>query len=330
MKLFNSPLQIKNLTLKNRFVLPPIDKHEANDGYVSDLLLRDYDERTRNGKTGLLVLEHTYVAESGKVIDGMISTSRDSDIPGLTKLAKVIHKNDTPVIVEINHGGSACSSRITGHTVVGPSRVPNPVPWAQTDFTPSEISYFEIREIIQQFADAAKRVKEAGFDGVVIHAAHLYLLSQFYSPIFNKRTDLYNGQTLDGRIRLHLEIIKAVKDAVGPDYLVGIRFGACDYMRGGATVSDGVEAAKRFESAGIDLIDISSNTDWRKADDTQPGYFRKASHAVRDVVSVPVILTGGITTGEQAEQLLQNGDADLIGVGRATMKDPNWVLKNME
>lgn len=186
----------------------------------------------------------------------------------------------------------------------------------------------DIDRVIQCFADAAVRAKKSGFDGVEIHSAHGYLLNQFYSPLTNKRTDEYTVSTIEGRTRLHTQIIKKVREAVGTDFILALRFGACDYMEGGSELKDIPTASKIFEQSGIDLLDISGgHCIYTIKGKTQPGWFSELSIAAKQDVTIPVMLTGGIKTGADAEKLLEENATDLIGVGRSMMKDAEWAQK---
>ena len=228
--------------------------------------------------------------------------------------------------MQINHAGSATDNKITGVDIVGPSAVPNP----RTGNLPRELTEKEINEVIESFKDAALRVKNAGFDGVEIHSAHGYLLNQFFSPLSNKRIDQYGGDVL-GRIKIHLEIIKAVRNAVGDSYPILLRLGASDYMEGGSTIEDSKIAALAFEKAGVDILDISGGfCGYTVPGSKVQGYFSSLTEGIKEVVSIPVILTGGITEAQAAEKLLLEGKADLIGVGRAIYKDSKWAQDAIE
>lgn len=335
MSILNTSIIINNLKLENRLVMPPMATAKSeDDGAVTEQLCNYYVEKSAGGYIGLIITEYSYISQQGKACKGQLSISKDEDIEGLRKLTAIIHNKNTKVFAQINHAGSGTKEDTTGVTVVGPSVVINPFLSKASEperFLPKEITIEEIKKVVADFAAAAIRVKKAGFDGVEIHAAHGYLLNQFYSPITNKRTDQYNGNAIHGRIRLHLEVISAVREAVGDDYPVAIRFGACDFMPDGSNIEDGVWAAKEFEKAGVDLIDISGGfCGYVPPDANRQGYFDVVTEEIMKNVSVPVILTGGIVDADAAETLLQEHKADLIGVGRAILKDSSWAKEAMQ
>lgn len=321
------PLVTSKLVLKNRLVMPPMATSRANeDGSVSQETLDYYDEKSRGGALGLIIIEHSYIAKQGQYRRRQPSAADDSMLGGMTRLADVIHRNGPKTVMQINHAGAAASSDITGQEVVGPSAVTSPV--ALGDAVPRSLSRDEIGIIVGQFRAAARRVKAAGFDGVEIHSAHGYLLNQFYSPIANTRTDEYGGD-LPGRIRVHLEVIAAVREEVGDAFPILLRLGACDYREGGSTIEDAVAAAVAFEKAGVDILDISGGLSSYVRPPGHPedeqGYFADVTEAVKSAVTIPVVLTGGITEVQAAERLLAEGKADLIGVGRPILKDSDWA-----
>ena len=319
------PLSHGKLHLKNRLVMPPMATAKADaDGNMTDELLAYYDEKSRGGALGLVITEHCYITKQGMNRAGQPSIADDGTIEGWRRMTEVFHRNGAKAVMQINHSGGACSSEATGFEVVAPSDVPSPSGRGET---PRPLTHAEIDTIVEEFAAAARRVKQAGFDGVEIHGAHGYLLNQFFSPLTNKRTDEYGGD-VSGRIRMHLEVIAAVRSAVGEEFPILLRLGARDYAEGGASIEDSTAAAVAFEGAGVDLLDITGGlTGYVRPGHDEPGYFAELSEAVRSVVSIPVILTGGVTEAEQAEQLLADGKADLIGVGRAILKDSGWALR---
>ncbi|TDT62355.1 NADH:flavin oxidoreductase [Fonticella tunisiensis] len=321
------PLQIGNLTLSNRLVMPPMaTARSKEDGGVSQEILDYYDEKSRGGYISLIIIEHSFISQEGKASKNQLSVADDSVIEGLKKLSEVIHKNGSKTIMQINHAGSAATEEVTGKTPVGPSAVSNP----RKGTIPHELNKDEIKGIVKAFGDAARRVKEAGFDGVEIHSAHGYFLNQFLSPLTNKRTDEYGGN-IHNRIRIHLEVIKAVRESVGEDFPVFLRLGASDYREGGTTIEDSIIASKEFERAGVDVIDVSGGfCGYVIPGNSEQGYFSPLTEAIKKEVSIPVILTGGITDAKAAERLLEEGKADLIGVGRAIYNNSNWAKEAIE
>lgn len=320
-------IKINNLELKNRIVMPPIATYQStDDGKVTEKLLEYYGARAAGGNIGMITTEHSYITQQGKAKPRQLSIAEDSDVEGLKGLTSACQQNGTKVFAQINHAGSAALSTVTGLKTVSASRVIHPTFSGRDDAElPAELTKDEIEEIVKAFAAAAGRAKAAGYDGVEIHSAHSYLLNQFYSPLTNKREDEYGG-TLENRIRIHLQVIEAVRAEVGSDYPISIRLGGCDYMEGGSTIADAAEASKAFEAAGVDMISLSGGMCGYVVEGRDyPGYFKDMSFAVKKVVNIPVLLTGGIKTGEDVEALLGEGAGDLIGVGRELMKNANWA-----
>lgn len=327
MKLLNTPVRIGGIELKNRIVMPPMATEKSEGGGVSEALCRYYDEKTRNGAIGLVITEHCFVRPDGKASPRQLSIASDADVEGLSRLAAAIHANGAKAFAQISHAGAAAKAEVTGCLPIGPSAVPSP---RAPGSTPREMDVTEIREIVSAFAQAAARAKRAGFDGVEIHSAHGYLLDQFYSPLTNHRGDEYGG-SLENRLRIHREVLAAVREAVGADFPVALRLGACDYMDGGATAEDGARAAVLLERAGVDLLDVSGGfCGYVNPNCREQGYFRELTEAMKREVSLPVVLTGGIVDPAAAERLLEEGAADLIGVGRAILKDSHWAKRAIE
>ncbi|MDQ7094934.1 NADH:flavin oxidoreductase [Desulfosporosinus sp. PR] len=318
------PLHIGALELRNRLVMPPMATAKASpQGEVNQALLDYYAEKSQGGYISLIIIEHSFIHETGKASAGQLSSASDRMIDGLRALAKKIHQNGSKTVLQINHAGSSAGEDIIGTTPVGPSAVVNPRKGG--DSLPRELTRPEINQVVQYFQDAARRSKEAGFDGVEIHSAHGYLLNQFFSPLTNRRTDEYGGN-VHNRIRIHLEIIEAVRGVVGQDFPVLLRLGACDYREGGVTSEDSLIAAKEFAKAGIDCLDVSGGfSGYQVPGLSGQGYFAPLTEALKRVITIPVILTGGITDSFAAEQLLTEGKADLIGVGRAILADSQWA-----
>lgn len=324
------PITINHLSLKNRLVMPPMATSQTEDGTVNEKLLDYYGEKSAGGYIGLVITEHSYVNPQGRANPGQMSIACDSNIDGLKRLVQVIHQNGTKVLAQINHAGSAASRKVTGMETISASAVLHEGMLGRNGELPQEMTKGQIEQTIKDFAAAARRAREAGYDGVEIHAAHGYLLNQFYSPLTNKREDEYGAAAMGGRLRIHKEIIQAVRAEVGEDYLLAVRLGGCDYTEGGSTIEDSVEASVLLESYGIDLLDISGGMNgYIIPGNKEPGYFSDMSERIKEEVTVPVILTGGVRDWGSAENLLKEGKADLIGVGRAILKDSLWPEKMM-
>lgn len=316
-------IKAKNIDFKNRIIMPPMATAKADEnGHISQELLDYYEEKTSHGLFSLVIVEHNFVDPLGKASGRQVSIADDSSIEGLKKLANLIKDNGSKAVVQINHAGSAAIEKIISQRPVGPSEIKNP---SQKDTElPRELTIDEIKEIENRFADAALRVKKAGFDGVEIHSAHGYLLNQFLSPLTNKREDEYGGD-INGRIKIHLEIIKKIREKVGEDYPIFLWLGAGDGKEAGLSQTDAVYAAKTFEKQGVDVLDISGGMCLYFSDDDYPGFFDYLSKPIYDEVDIPVILTGGVKAGKDIEDILERDVCDLVGVGRAVFKDSNWI-----
>ena len=325
MRILDTNIKIGNLEVKNRLVMPPMAISKADErGMATDPTFAYYNEKSAGGYIGLLIVEHSYVSPEGKAHKGQLSISKDEDLAGLERIVSIVHNNGTRIMAQINHAGAAAMPSENGLELLSASAV------RVKNDTPKAMDQADIEKVIADFTKAALRAKKAGFDGVEIHSAHGYLLNQFYSPLTNRRDDAYTGSTMDGRIRLHLEIIQSIRAAVGSDYPLALRLGACDYMEGGSTIADSVLAAKAFEQAGIDLMDLSGGLcGYVNPTSKEQGYFGEISKAVKENVSIPVILTGGVVDAEAAERLLEEKKADLIGVGRAILKNSAWARNAM-
>lgn len=319
--MLRDPITINSLTLRNRLVMPPMATGRADGGCPTEELEHYYGLRARG--TGLIIVEHEYVSREGMAHSTQLSMAEDSVIPAYRRLTDAIHAEGCAVFAQISHAGAA--ARDSGLPAIGPSAVSvsERIPALQ------EMTAEDIRRVTDCFAGAALRAKAAGFDGVEVHSAHGYLLNQFYSPLTNRRTDAYRGDTLEGRTRLHTEVLCAVREAVGEDYPLAIRFGACDYREGGSRIGEIPAACRIFAEAGADLIDISGGfCGFTLPGRTEAGWFAELSRPAREA-GVPVLLTGGVTTVQQAEDLLQAGAADLIGVGRALLKNADWAVQEL-
>ncbi len=317
------PLTIKGLHLQNRLVMPPMGTDLATlNGGVTERHLAYYGPRARG--IGLVIVEHSYVDKGGRYTATQIGIHDDALLPGLTRLVDVIHGSGAPAAIQINHSGGKCIESVCGQQPVGPS----PLTYWKEPTRGLDTS--EIKDLVHKFGAAAARAKAVGFDAVEIHAAHGWLLNEFASPLTNTRTDEYGGR-LENRFRFPFEVIREVRSQVGDNYPVLFRLGADDFTPGGLTLAESLQMAPLIVTAGIDAMDISSGLcGIYHPTNKMPGFFVPMAAAMKKVLSIPVIGVGGITTSEQANRFVREEQVDLIAVGRALMKDPDWGVNALQ
>jgi len=324
------PISLGGMKLRNRLVMPPMVTNLATgEGYVTEQTIGYYEERAKGG-VGLIIVEANCIdSPIGKLASYQLVIDDDRFIEGLSKLARAIKSHGAAAAVQLHHAGGATSARVTGLQPVGPSAVTYP-----NGETPRELTRSGISEIVQRFANAAGRAKKAGFDGVEIHGAHNYLVSQFLSAAFNQRQDEYGG-SLANRARFLLEIVKATRAVVGASYPVWCRLSGKEYgVPGGITIEETQEVARMLEKAGLVALHISAFTTGRDprhlpAAAQPPGSLVRFAEAVKKVVSIPVITVGRIDP-VLGEKILAEGKADLIAIGRGLIADPYLPRKAAE
>ncbi|MEN2986199.1 MAG: NADH:flavin oxidoreductase [Thermodesulfovibrionaceae bacterium] len=335
MKLF-SPFRIKSIKMSNRIVRSATyEKMADEDGFVTEQLTDLYIKLAKGG-VGLIITGNTLVHVSGRSAPKMLCIHNDFYIEGLKKLTEAIHKVGSQIVIQLTHGGRQCSRLfLGGRDPVAPSAVYEPV----FKVMPRELTNEEIWELIESFGKAAKRAKEAGFDGVQLHGAHGYLINQFLSPYTNKRKDYWGG---DEERRFHFleEVYLNIRDNVGYDYPIMIKLNACDFIEGGLTLEESLRIAKRLESLGIDAIEISGGIVESKPElrpvrvgidsPDKEAYFREFSREFKKNLKTPIILVGGIRSRAVAEDILQKEDADLISLSRPLIREPNLPKKWMK
>jgi 2,4-dienoyl-CoA reductase-like NADH-dependent reductase (Old Yellow Enzyme family) len=294
------------------------------EGYVTDEFVKHYTDRAVG--PGLIIIEHAYIAESGR-LSPQLGVCDDKFVEGLSMLTDALHAKGTQVVLQISHAGCMSSAEIIGTTPTAPSAVKNPRN-AKAE-TPRALEKEEIDDIVVAFANAAERVVTSGFDGVEIHNAHGFLLSEFTSPLMNKRNDEYGG-TLQNRIRLSLRIVEETRRRVG-DYPIFCRFGVEDMLPNGLMVSEGIQMASLLAEAGVDVLDVTGGMGGAiKPGATEQGFFIPQAEAVKKTVNVPVIGVGGIVTAEFADEVIRKERVDLVAVGRAMLKNPLWAKKALK
>ncbi len=319
------PIIINGMEVKNRIFMPAMHLNMAGNYAVSDRLVDFYVERARGG-AGMITVGYATVDErSGN--PGNIGAHKDLYIPGLTRLATAIRDNGARSSVQLNHAGRYNHSMLMG----GKQPVaPSPIASRLTRETPHELDIAEIEEIISRFAQAAGRVKEAGFDAVEILSGTGYLISEFLSPLTNKRDDRYGGD-FEGRIRFGLEIIAAVRSTVGSDFPLLVRMNGNEFMKGGSNRKELQEYAVRLAEAGVNALCI--NVGWHEAQVPQivtevpRGVFGYLARGIKECVSIPVIASHRINDPDVAREMIADGLCDMVAVGRALIADPYFPEK---
>jgi NADPH2 dehydrogenase len=319
-----TPLSFHGLVLRNRIVMPPMWSGQATpDGLVTASII-DYHRRRAAAGCGMVIVEHAFVQSRGRHTATQIGVHTEAAVDGLGRLALAIKHEGAAACLQLAHAGSRSSSRVTGSRPIAPSAVRHP--YEPEGDVPEAMAGPMFAEVIQAFGDAAARARAAGFQAVEIHAAHGFLLSQFLSPLTNRRTDGYGGPVED-RCRLHLAVLAEVLARVGADYPVFVRLGAHDETPGGLEIADACQAAKRLASAGAALIDVSGGLQGSRGAGKGAAYFVPYAQAIRAAVTVPVMVTGGIGEPNLADRAVREGWADLVGIGRAMLNDPDWAAK---
>ncbi|MCL2256640.1 MAG: NADH:flavin oxidoreductase [Candidatus Bathyarchaeota archaeon] len=317
----SEPLHVKEYTLRNRLVFPPMQSGRADfDGSITPKLVNFYVRRSTH--IGLPIVEHAYIDLMGKIGPKQLGIYADSLIPGYEKLATALHSVGVPAVVQISHAGGVANKKVIHNQPAGPS----------SSGKTRMLEICELDQICQQFAAAAKRAIDAGFDGVELHGAHGYLLNQFFSPLLNKRVDKYGGD-LQKRMRFPLEVSKTVRHQIGPNKLLLYRLGSDDLAPYGIHVEDAIVFAQKLvEIGGVDILDVSGGmcgSNPKQFKHVQ-GYFIPQAMAIKQKVTVPVIGVGGITEPKYANTIIQEEKTDLVAIGRALWKDAQWAQKALE
>lgn len=323
------PLTIKGMTLKNRIVMPPMGTNYGGEfGDFTDEHIKYYELRAKGG-TGLIIIENACVDfPLGSNGTTQIRIDHDRYIPALYKLTETLHRYGTCVSIQINHSGaSAVPGRIEGLQPVSSSTIPSKTGGA----IPRPLTKEEILEIVEKYAQAARRAQIAGFDAVEIHGGHSYLLCQFLSPLYNNRTDEFGG-SIENRARFARLVLERVRQEVGPFFPIMFRISADELIEGGNTLEDSL-AILEYLSQEVDIINVSAavNDSIQYQIDAmhlEDGWRSYMAAAVKEKFADKIIMTtGNIRDPKVAEQILEEGRADLIGMGRGLIADPDWVNK---
>jgi 2,4-dienoyl-CoA reductase-like NADH-dependent reductase (Old Yellow Enzyme family) len=320
-----TPIQFRNVELKNRWVMSPMCMYSCENGIANDFHFVHYGSRSQGG-TGLIMIEATGVEPRGRITNKCMGIWNDEQAEKLQKIVEFIHSNsESKIGIQLANAGRKGStwnniqiSLEEGWETVAPS----PIPYHPTERIPHVLTIDEIKDQVQNFKVAARRAVKAGFNIIEIHGAHGYLIHQFLSPLSNIRTDEYGG-SFENRIRFLLEIVDAVNEELNEDIALFVRISGTEYAENGWSVDNSVELAKVLKEHQVDLIDVSSGGNIHGAKiSVFDGYQVPFASRVRNEADIKTGAVGMITKIEQAESILQKGDADLIFIAREILRNP--------
>lgn len=333
MSILFEPVKIGGMMVKNRFVRSATAERAVDEkGFVTADMLKLY-RRLSEGGVGMLITGHAYVHPTGRTSLHQTAIHTDEYIPRLAELADATHaaSEDCKVIVQISHGGRQVAPDSVSEPIA-----PSAIMDSDTGITPRAMTEAEIEECIDAFAQAARRAREAGFDGVQLHSAHGFLISEFNSPYTNRRADKWGG-SLENRMRFLMEVYKRVRKMVGDDYPVLVKLNTADYLQeGGLTIDESVKIAQALSDAGIDAIETSggmyesveNHGAARKISSIdEEAYFALNAARIKEVVDAPVILVGGLLSVSVMEDVIQKGVADLVSMSRPFIREPELPNK---
>ncbi|QAY68041.1 NADH:flavin oxidoreductase/NADH oxidase [Paenibacillus protaetiae] len=321
--ILNTPFRLNGLELKNRVVMAPMCQYsvDAKDGIPNEWHYVHYISRAAGG-AGLIIMEMTDVEPDGRITDNDLGLWSDEQIPAFARIVKEVHKYGSRIGVQIAHAGRKAQD---AEQPVAPSAIA----FNDSFKTPRALTTAEVKEMIVKFGDAAERAVKAGVDMIELHGAHGYLIHQFQSPRSNKRDDEY-GKDL---ALFGVEVIREVKSRLPEGMPLAIRISAVEYADDGYDIDYGIELARRYKEAGVDVLHVSTGGEGEpgaRKPGNYPGFQVPAARAIREALGVPVIAVGMLEDPLLAEKVLADGDADLIGIGRGLLKDPYWTYHAIE
>jgi 2,4-dienoyl-CoA reductase-like NADH-dependent reductase (Old Yellow Enzyme family) len=321
---------INGMQLTNRFVRSATwEGMAAEDGAVTPKLI-DTMTALAAGGVGLIISSHVYVSPEGQASPWQIGIYKDELIPGLKQMTSAVHAHGGKIVMQLAHAGAFAMEKLTGQPALVVSDFDG-LPASRRH----EIGPQEMQKLITAFAEAARRAQAAGCDGVQLHSAHGYFLSQFLSPLFNRRQDDYGGD-IRQRVKIHKEILQAVRAVVGRNYPILIKINCQDFQEGGLSLEDSLQAGALLAEAGLDALELSGGVlTGGKLSPIRPGidsvakeaYFKEEARAFKKAINIPLIQVGGIRSWEVAEQLVTEGTADYISMSRPFIWEPDLIKR---
>ncbi|MCG6911455.1 MAG: NADH:flavin oxidoreductase [Deltaproteobacteria bacterium] len=335
MKTLHDEVTINGMRLRNRVALPPLTTNYGGpEGVVTDAVVRFLEERSQD--VGLVIVEAAAVRADGRIVPGSLGLWRDEQVTGMARLAATIKQRGAAAVLQISHAGAR------GFPGGGDMQGASPSGFAfRPDVEPVVVNPEQIEQLVADFADAADRAARAGFDGVEIHGAHLYLISQFLSPLTNRREDRYGGD-VEARATFALDIVRAVRERLGNDYPILFRFNAVENMEGGQTKKDAVAVSRLLADAGVDALDVSLTTEstWREVNGRRfpapASAFPKGHPAganveltarIKAAAGLPVIAVGKLGEAGVAGETVKHFPVDIVAIGRQMIADPDAAGK---
>ena len=329
------PITVCNLNIQNRFVRSATHEWLADDDGRPTSKIGDMYEELAKNEVGLIITGYSYVNPRGKSSDNQQGIYDDSFIEPYQDITSRVHKYKSKIVAQIVHGGRQAKPTPTDPIPIAPS----PVTDTSSGITPIEMTEADILETIEDFANAARRAKEAGFDGVQLHCAHGFLLSSFISPYTNQRTDRWGG-SIEKRTQIIVDIIKRIRQTTDDDFPIMVKLNATDGFdnkseKVGLDMPECVEIAKILEQNGICAIEVSGGISEAGPVMSRPNinkpekeaYFKQYSKAIKEAVNIPIILVGGVRSKTMMESLISDGYADMISMSRPLIREPDLIMK---
>lgn len=332
MKTLFKKTKLGNITVKNRFVRSATWENMTTEkGHLTEELYKTYEDLAK-GEVGLIITGYANVVEEEQPNPGMMGIYNDSFIDEYKKLTNLVHGYDSKIIMQIAYGGTKTTYNVGERVIFAPSKIAE----ISTQVTGTAMTKENINYLVNAFAEAGKRVKDSGFDGVEIHGAHTYLINQFLSPYYNKRTDEYGG-SLENRMRFLLEIYYKMREMVGEDFPILVKLTATDFHEGGLTFEETRRICKRLEEIGIDAIEISGNIHGKAKSMVgevfdgyelqEEGYFLEYAKIISSEVNVPIITVGGFKDIDNMEKILNAANIDFFALSRPLLAEPFLIKR---
>ena len=320
-----SPFVLRGVTLRNRIAMSPMCMYSAaEDGAATNFHLAHLAARATGG-VGLIITEATAVEARGRISTNDLGLWDDAQIEPLSRIVRLCKAQGAVLCSQLAHAGRKAWTSTKG-AGPSPSVAPSAIPFDADWTAPHELAPVELDGIVAAYRAAALRALRAGFEAIEVHAAHGYFLHEFLSPISNHRTDQYGG-LLENRVRMLLRVVDAVREVLPESQPLSVRLSCTDWIEGGLTIEDQVQVARWLKAHGVDLVDCSSGGSTPQLPPVGPGYQVPFAEKIRREAGIATMCVGLITTPEMAEEIVRNGRADLVAMGRELLRNPYWPLQ---